>query len=268
MHADVFALVDGGAEEFRSDPGYQWDNSRRSEANRMNVQRTLAGVAYFEDERARRLVPPGWAMLFTHRERSRYGLPADAAEPYRHRYLSVSPGTSVVGIFQRIRADFGSVVRMAPDGEAGALFEETFRRLHARTFVDRYQESELIYRMLVALYREQVEGTRHEDPIEFGYHLLHARFRGAINLKTVARQCGVTREHFIRAFSERYRETPGAMLRRLRLEHARTMLLATEMPVGAVAAASGFASATAFCRAVRIAYGTTPARLRSERAGG
>lgn len=261
MHADVFALVDGGAEELRTSD-YQWDNARRSEANRMIVQRTLAGAACFEDARGRRLVPPGWAMVFTHREASRYGLPPEATEPYRLRYLSFSPGTSVVGVFQQLREDFGSVLRMAPDGEAVALFEEIFRRMQGGSFLDRYHETELIYRMLVALYREQVHGTRDEDPIEFGSHVLRARFRGPINLKTVARQCGVTREHFIRAFRERYRETPGAMLRRLRLEHARTMLLATELPIAKVAAASGFASATTFCRAFRAAYATSPARLR------
>ena len=78
----------------------------------------------------------------------------------------------------------------------------------------------------------------------------------------MARQCGVTREHFIRAFGERYGETPGVMLRRLRLEHARSMLLATELPVAEVAAASGFASATTFCRAFRAAYAISPARVR------
>jgi len=263
MNADVFALVDGGAEELRADSGYQWDNARRSDANRMIVQRTLAGAAYFEDARGRRLVPPGWAMLFTHREASRYGLPPESTEPYRLRYLSLSAGSSVVGLFQRLREDFGSVVRMAADDEAGALFEEIFRRSRTRAFADRYQESELIYRLLVALYREQVHGTRDEDPIEFGSHLLRARFRGPINLKTVARQCGVTREHFIRAFSERFGQTPGAMLRQLRLEHARTMLEATELPVAAVAAASGFSSATTFCRAFRVAFGVTPAAVRA-----
>lgn len=264
MDADVFALVDGGAEEVRSGADYCWDNSRRSEANRMIVQRTIAGAAFFEDGSGRRLVPPGWAMLFTHRERSRYGYPAEATEPYRLRYLSFSPGTSVVGVFQRLRSDFGSVVRMSADGDATAMFEDIFRRMHSGSFTDRYEESELIYRLFLALYREQVHGTREEDPIEFGCHLLQARFRGPINLKTVARQCGVTREHFIRAFSERYGETPGVMLRRLRLEHARTMLLATELPIARVAAASGFASASTFCRAFRTCYRTTPAGQRAK----
>lgn len=264
MHADVFALVDGGAEELRTGD-YRWDNARRSDANRMIVQRTIAGAGFFEDVRGRRLVPAGWAMVFTHREASRYGLPPEATEPYRLRYLSLSPGTSIVGVFQQLRQDFGSVVRMAPDGEAVALFEEVFRRMQTGSFVDRYHEAELIYRMLIAMYREQVHGTRDEDPIEFGSHMLRARFRGPIDLKTIARQCGVTREHFIRAFSERFGETPGAMLRRLRLEHARTMLLATELPVASVAAASGFASATTFCRAFRAAYAVSPTRVRPAR---
>jgi AraC-like DNA-binding protein len=262
MQTEVFALVDGGAEEVRRDASYRWDNARRGGPNRMDVQRTLSGAAYFEDAKGRRLVPAGWAMLFTHREPTRYGFPVGTTQPYRHRYLSLAPGTSVIPVFARIRTDFGSVVRMGADGEAAGLFEEIFRRLRDRSFVDRFHESELIYRMLVAIYREQAEGARHEDPVEFGRHLLVHGFRSPLNLKTVARRCGVSREHFMRAFRERFGEPPGELLRRLRLEHARTMLTATGMAVGAVARASGFTSSTVFCRAFRRAYGSTPAEVR------
>jgi AraC-like DNA-binding protein len=264
--AAVFATIDCAAEEIRRDASYCFDNARRSDSNRLIIQRTLRGAAFFENERRRWLVGAGWAMLFTHRERSRYGYPPTATEPYRQRFLAISPGSSVVVLFQRLRDDFGPVVRMPEESEARSLFDEIFRRYGARSFRDRFHESELVYRLFVALYREQVEGRRASDPTEFAFHVLHNSFRSDISLKTVAQRAGVTREHLIRTFSKRYRESPGAMLRRLRLEHACAMLTATEMPVGEVAAASGFTSANAFCRAFRRVQGTTPGAWRRKEA--
>jgi transcriptional regulator GlxA family with amidase domain len=53
------------------------------------------------------------------------------------------------------------------------------------------------------------------------------------------------------------------MLRRLRLEHARTMLAATELGVAEIARASGFASANTFGRAYRARFGRSPGARRA-----
>ncbi len=63
---------------------------------------------------------------------------------------------------------------------------------------------------------------------------------------------------FKRDFQRIYGEAPGAWLRRTRLERARMMLASTNMPVTRVATESGFADTSAFIRAFRRAFGTTP----------
>ena len=263
MLEEVFARVDGGDEETWTDTRYYWDNARRLESNRINLQRTLSGEAFWEDERGRQRVAAGRMMLFTQRENSRYGYPATGTEPYHLRYLSIDPAATIIPLFHRLRRDFGAVVNCPLGSESAALFDEIFHRFKVRSFRDRYHESELIGRLLTAIYRQQVQDTQASDPIEFGYHLLQNRYANAhLNLQEVARQCGVSREHFIRAFHRRYRLTPGALLRRLRLEHARAMIEATSLPVAAIAAACGFSSATVFCRAFRTAYGGAPLEHR------
>jgi AraC-like DNA-binding protein len=254
---DPFAVVHAAAEERQSDEAYRWNNATRGDPDRLVIQRTLAGAAFFRDAAGERSVPTGWAMLFTHREPSVYGYPPGAIEAYRHRFLAFSP-TGVRALFDRIRADFGSVVRLPEESEVAALFDELFEGVRRRTLCDRFHESELLYRLLIALYREQVSESRERDPVEFGHHFLRSHFRSPINLKTVAAKCGITREHFIREFRVRHRESPGAMLRRLRLEHARTMLAATELGLAEVARACGFASANSFGRAYRARYGRSP----------
>ncbi|MFT3830511.1 MAG: AraC family transcriptional regulator [Opitutaceae bacterium] len=255
--ADPFAVVHAAAEERQTSAAYRWDNATRGDPDRLVVQRTLAGAAFFRDAAGERPVPAGWAMLFTHREPTLYGYPEHAVAPYRQRFLAFSP-TGVRPLFDRIRADFGAVVRMPEESEATALFDELFDGVRRRTLRDRFHESELLYRLLIALYREQVQEARERDPVEFGLHYLRSHFRSPINLKTIAAKCGITREHLIREFRARHREAPGAMLRRLRLEHAHTMLAATELGLAEVARACGFASANTFARAFRARYGRSP----------
>jgi AraC-like DNA-binding protein len=255
--SDPFPLVHIAAEEVQSSAEYAFNNASREGHAALVIQRTISGAAYFQDKLGRRLVPPGQAMLFAHAEPTAYGYPAEATEPYRLGFVSFTP-TGTSELFDRLRADFGAVVRMPDAAEATTLLDEIIQRYRQRQFRDRLHESELLYRLLIALYREQVQSTRTSDPVEFGYHYVRDRFRSPVNLKGVAQKCGVSREHFIREFSARYRESPGAMLRRLRLEHARGMLRTTDLSVQDVALASGFTSSNTFCRAYRGKFGHSP----------
>lgn len=259
--ADPFPVVNVAAEEIQLSPAYRFENAGREGRTALVIQRTQAGAAWFRDPQGRRLVPPGHAMLFTHDEPTAYGYPPESAEAYRLRFISFSP-TGTRPLFDRIRADFGPIVRMPDAAEATALLDEIIQRYRQRQFRDRLHEAELLYRLLIALYREQIQGTRSSDPVEFGYHYVRDRFRSPVNLKGVAQKCGVSREHFIREFSARYRESPGAMLRRLRLEHARAMLRTTDLSVQDVALASGFTSSNTFCRAYRGKFGHSPGAAR------
>ena len=259
---DPFAFLHWGAEGTHANESYLWDNHHRGSADEAVIQQTLSGAAFFQNPSGRRLVTPGHAMLFTHDEPSCYGYPPGETAPYRLRFLSFK----LAGLrpwFERLRTEFGPIVLMAEQGEAAALMEEIMRRYRRRAFRDRFQETELLHQLLIALHREQVTATQTLDPVEYGRHYLQDHFRSPLNLKLVAEKCGVSREHFIRAFTRRYGEPPGALLRRLRMEHARRMLLATQLPLQEVALACGFADANTLCRANRLRYGTTPGAARA-----
>ena len=257
-----FSSITASAEELQKDASYLWDNRRRGgDSEDAVVQQNISGPVFFEDTTGRRLSGAGQALLFTHEESSCYGYPPEATEPYRLRFVSFRLG-ALRPWFERVRAEFGSVVRMTPEGEAAATLAELQRRFRTRGFRDRLQETELLHQLLVALYREQVAASQTRDPVEFGHHYLCDHFRSPLNLKEVAERCGVSREHFIRGFGKRYGEPPGEMLRRLRLEQAHRMLRATQTPVGEVALACGFPDANTFSRAYRLRYGATPGSVR------
>ncbi len=261
LSVDPFPLLHVAAEETQTSPDYAFANASREGRFALVIQRTISGAAYFKDIRGHQLVNAGQAMLFTHNEPTAYGYPPDATEPYRLGFISFAP-TGTRELFNQLRTDFGAVLNLPDGSEATALFNEIIQRYRQRQFRDRLHEAELLYRLLIALYREQVQGTRRSDPIEFGHHYVRSHFRSPVNLKGIAQKCGVSREHFIRAFSARYRESPGAMLRRLRLEHAQATLLTTHLSVQDVALASGFTSSNTFCRAYRLKYGHSPGEAR------
>jgi AraC family transcriptional regulator len=70
--------------------------------------------------------------------------------------------------------------------------------------------------------------------------------------------------HFHRVFSAMTGETLGGFIARVRLEHAASRLVAQpDRPVTDIALECGFASASAFSRAFREAYATTPTGWRA-----
>ena len=218
----------------------------------------------FRDAKGARLVEVGQAMLFSHREPTIYCYPEGETRPYENLYLALSPSEGIKPLYEAVRADFGSVVVMRESGDAACLLSEVFR-LHKRGgFQDRFEESEMLYRLLLAIYREQVHGTRERDPIEFGYHLMRDRFRSRIHLEEVAEECGVTREHFTREYRRRFGESPGDQLRRWRLGRAFEMLKVTRTPIEDIALLCGFGSSNTFGRAFRRHYGCSPSSIRKE----
>lgn len=261
MSPDPFPVIQVAAEEIRRGPDYHLNNADRADRFSFVVQRTLSGAGFFRDASGRKLVPADTAMLFSHAEDSEYGYPPEATEPYRFQFLSFS-SNGLEALFARLRRDFGSVVRLPEESEAAGLFNEISRRTRKRQFRDRLEEAELLHQLLIAIYREQIHGTRTIDPIEFGYHYLLNHFRSPVTLKDVAARCSVSREHFIREFGARYDESPGTLLRRLRLEHAQTLIAATSLSVQDIALASGFTSSNTFCRAYRRTFGRSPGARR------
>lgn len=264
LGAHTFGFIQVAAEETRTGASYYFHNRHRPDGSGLVVQLTVSGAAFFEDGAGRRLVVPDQAMLFSHAEDSAYGYPPQATEPYVQRYIEMADCQALRNVFDRITEDFGAIVTLPEKTEARDLFNEIVERFRIGRFRDRYEESELLYRMLIAIYRQQVDGTRIQDPIEFGHHFIRHRFRDAANLKEIAQRCGVTREYFAREFRRRYRQTPGQLLKRLRLEHAELLLKATSMPVVDISAACGFSSMNTFGRTFKRHHRRSPSDFRTD----
>lgn len=264
MSTYTFGIVQIAAEEVRTDPSYTFNNQDRPDGSGLVVQLTLEGAVFFRDASGERQVSLNHAMLFSHEEPSVYGYPPDATEPYRHQYIEFTDCQTLRTVFAEIMRCYGAIVSIPENSLARGLFNEIMERFRTGAFEDRYHESELLYRLLISIYREQIECTRGYDPIEFGYHYILNRFRYASNLKSIAAACGVSREYFTREFKCRYKRSPGDFLKELRLRHAESLLRTTIMAVEDISVASGFGSANSFIRRFKQFHGVSPGAYREQ----
>lgn len=92
--------------------------------------------------------------------------------------------------------------------------------------------------------------------------LIDEEWASDARLGTVAERVGISRYHLARTFRERLGCSVGEYVHRLRVTHARHLLLATEASLSEIAFTTGFADQSHFTRIFRRHIGTSPDRYR------
>ena len=83
-----------------------------------------------------------------------------------------------------------------------------------------------------------------------------------LTLPEMAKQAAVSEVTLYRLFRKGTGESPVNCLNRVRLRHARALLLNTRLPISEVAAATGFADSNYFSRRFRKFAGMSPREFR------
>ena len=91
---------------------------------------------------------------------------------------------------------------------------------------------------------------------------LDERLHTSFSIGDLVRESGYSHNHLLGLFRARHGETIVAYVRRRRMESARS-LLATDLPITAIAAQVGIPDLHAFNKTVRRTYGCSPRALRS-----
>lgn len=113
-------------------------------------------------------------------------------------------------------------------------------------------------------------GDSHIDESDLRAALLylHHHFREPLDLADVAAKAHLSPHYF----SERFRQLTGTPFQRyrqeLRLQFARSLLAASELPVTEVCHAAGFNTLSHFERAFRARWGSAPSAMRGQENGG
>ncbi len=97
--------------------------------------------------------------------------------------------------------------------------------------------------------------------------MMSARLADPLTLVELAAEAGVSKFHFVRLFRQKTGATPHAVLVRLRLEAAQSMLAASDLDVGSIAGLCGYARGSDLATAFRRRFATTPLAWRAEAHG-
>jgi AraC family transcriptional regulator len=86
----------------------------------------------------------------------------------------------------------------------------------------------------------------------------------AVRLEDLAAVAGVSKRHFARSFQQEIGETPFRWLMQRRLEHAKSLLEETDIPLCEVALMCGFSGQSHLTRMLKQSVGSTPYRWRQQ----
>lgn len=93
---------------------------------------------------------------------------------------------------------------------------------------------------------------------------LAADYQSAIKLEEAARQACLSPFHFHRLFASTFGETPHDFLTRLRINHARRLLVSADMSVTDVCMEVGYSSLGSFSLKFRSVVGRAPSDYQRE----
>lgn len=244
--------------ERKTGSSYHWKNRDRRPVTTYVIQRTVSGCVLLGDGRSEQTAEPGQAIIFRYGESTEYRIGAPSTWPYVNEYVVLTDACGLGELLDQLRAGFGPVVRMEEKGEAARILHSLVLKFRHRETWDDLELAEIAYRLVIALFREQITGTRGNDPVAYLRHQLQHQFRSPKSIKEWIQDLPRSREHVSRVFRERYGESPAAYLRRMRLDHARLLAhSSSSMTAEAIAAASGFTNAQTLRRAFQRQFGQT-----------
>jgi transcriptional regulator GlxA family with amidase domain len=100
------------------------------------------------------------------------------------------------------------------------------------------------------------------QPLLDALALMETAVEEPVSRAALARRAGVSVRQLERLFAAQLGSSIARTYRAIRLDHAARLVRATQLPVGEIAAACGFASAAHFSRVFRAAHGLAPGMLR------
>jgi AraC-like DNA-binding protein len=172
-------------------------------------------------------------------------------------------GRPAIAYFDQIVARFGRSHSLPSRSEPVKRAEQLVRLVRAGRPRSPFFWSEQCYLWLSAYHRHL---ETHRIPLQKVVSLPERTLRLLPSLprtvKSFAVQLGYSPSYFSRQLARKWKNTPGRLLRELRLREASRLLLHSSDRVQVIAARTGYASVPAFITAFKRVYGRTPLDFR------
>ena len=256
--------VSSGYEQRRNEV-YSWDGLKRGTSPFLVIQHTLLGEGRLDYAGTRYRLTPGQSMLVTMPHAHRYWLERGGNWEY---FWLVLHGREALRLAREILASAGPV--LTPD--AGQLDRLAAACLTVLTTPrpSQGEASAAAYDAMAALHDAAFSGGEAEAALPPALarvvSFVEAHLAEPLAVDHLAAVAGMSRAHFVRLFTAALHQPPSDFVEARRLERIERLLLATEMKVGEIALATGFADGNYLAKVFRRRRGITPLEFRATRA--
>lgn len=262
--APLQCLAASAGYEQRMNEVYSWDGLKRGTSPFLVLQHTTFGEGRLDYAGTQYRLTPGQTMLVTMPHAHRYWLERGGHWEY---FWAVLHGREALRLAREILEAAGPVLRLEAaqtDRLAAACLA-----LIATPDLTPGEVSAAAYAALAALHDSAFAARRAETPLPAALArvvgFIAAHLAEPLPVDRLARVAGLSRAHFVRQFTAALGKPPSAHVLDLRLERIERLLLASEMTVAEIAAATGFNDANYLAKAFRRHRGLAPLAFRATR---
>ena len=163
------------------------------------------------------------------------------------------------------------ILTLGEDQELNRLYDRIIQETQRKPPL--YQEMcrPLLYQLIVQAGRRQLiardeESYQSRDRLMRAVEHLHAHYQEPLSIDACAAQCGMSRFHFAHAFRSSVGLSPYAYLTQLRMDHARELLVDSDLSVSAVARACSYDNPLYFSRVFSRHFQAPPTECRKKHA--
>jgi AraC family transcriptional regulator len=261
-------MATGAGFEKRVNEVYNWEGLKRGEAPFVIIQHTIAGRGELDYAGARHVLLPGSTMVLSFPHANRYWL--DRGQTWEYFWIGAN-GREALRLMRTIIDLKGPVV--TPSGPAVDRMAGACLRLMRAPELLSGDISAAAYEAMMALHdglfgAAPAVTTTVAPQIARVQSFIAAHLGEPLGVDRLARVAGLSRAHFVRRFGSEAGKSPADFVFAARMERATRLLIATDQPVGAIAAATGFANGNYFAKAFRRLNGISPSEYRAAAAAG
>lgn len=257
--------VEAAGYEQRRNELYSWDGMKRGTEPFLVIQHTILGEGRLDFAGMRYRLGKGQTMLVTMPHAHRYWLERGGHWEYFWFILS---GREALRLAREMLAVAGPV--LLPGAEGEARLAEACHALLTRPGLTPAQASVLGYGALAALHDVAFaggpgRGKTPSPPLVRVLAHVNVNLAGDLRVDALAQVAGLSRAHFVRRFATEIGLPPSDHVFACRMDRVERLLTASEMTVGEIARATGFADANYLAKAFRRHRGLSPIAFRGQR---
>jgi len=263
--APLHCMAISAGYEQRMNEVYSWDGLKRGSAPFLVIQHTTLGEGRLDYAGVHHRLRPGQTMLVTMPHAHRYWLERGGHWEY---FWLVLNGREALRLAREILDAHGPVLEPQP-AQVERLAEACLTLLTAPD-LSPGGASTAAYAAMAALH-DAAFGSRTPPerplPPAIARVVAHieANLAAPLQVERLAGIAEMSRAHFVRSFSAATGLAPSVFVLQRRIERIERLLLATEMTVGEIARATGFADANYLAKVLRRRRGLAPLELRATR---